>query len=80
MAKAVDKPEALYVLIMSLEPMVAVDSNENCEVYWGTKQEMQEKYDLAVADDENPYPNIILSRMVCEAQLAYEQIDYGDEE
>ena len=79
MAKAADKPEALYVLVFSLEPMTS-DSNENCEVYWGTKQEMQEKYDAAVADDENPYPNIILSRMVCEAQLAYEHIDYGDEE
>ena len=80
MAKAADKPDALYVLIFSLEPMIAVESNENCEVYWGTKEAMQAKYDEAVSDDGNPYPNVILSRMVCEAQLAYETIDYGDDE
>lgn len=80
MAKAAETPEALYVLVFSLEPMAANEASENCEVYWGTKQEMQDKYDAAVADDSNPYPNIILSRMVCEAQLAYEHIDYGDEE
>jgi len=71
--------EPLYVLILSLEPMVT-DANENCEVYWGTKAEMEAKYNEAIADDTNPHPNVILSRMVREAQLAYETLDYGDDE
>lgn len=81
MTASKDKPEPLYTLIFSHAPMTAApDPNNDCEVFWGTKEEMQQMYNEAIEDEHNPYPNIIFCKMVSEVQLAYEQIDYEDDD
>ena len=72
--------EPLYNLICSHNPLTAGVVNEDCEVYWGSKEDMEVKYQEFLEDNTEGYSNLIISRMVVEAQLAFEEIDYGDEE
>jgi len=72
--------EPLYMLILASSPLIDDSPNDECEVWFGSKADMTKKYDEALAEDEGGYTNIVLSRIVLEAQLTYEQIEYGDDE
>lgn len=72
--------EPLYCLICSHNPLVADMNNEDCEVYWGNKEAMEQKYQEFLTDNSEGYSNLIIAKMVVEAQLAFEEIEYGDDE
>lgn len=74
-----DKPTtAYYLLVCTHDAFIENEPLPESEIYWGSKEAMEAKY-FEMVEEDSGYTNIILTRMIKEAQLTYEHVEYGDE-